>query len=278
MKEIFTYISGCKEDYCEDWLCAKGKFAFLLDGATGVSGERVTDGATDAVWFVENIGKELEKALEKGGELLSILKNTVESVSARYNRFEGGERVSDKPTATLSLVRINGEFLEYYSLCDSEIVIRKKDGSHLHILDDRLTKLDNINFGRMRKIAAEKGITLRAAFPYIVEHILYNRAHMNKPGGYGAIAHTTDGLESGIHGKIKLSEVKDVLLYTDGLAEAYDLFKIYPSPLAMLEEVAEKGVQEVLSKLFARQDADPDCNAYARNKKRDDISAVYIKF
>ncbi len=278
MKRILTYISGCKTEYCEDWLYADEKIAFLLDGATGVSGEKVTDSATDAVWFVNHIGEELKRGLKGDGDLLNILKNTVQTVADRYNRFEGGRQVLDKPTATLSLIRIKGEYLEYYSICDSEIVIRKKDGSAIHVLDDRLTKLDNINFERMRKIANEKGITLRAAFPYIKEYILYNRARMNTPNGYAAIAHTTDGLKSGLYGRVKLEEIQDVLLYTDGFAEAYDLFKIYPSPTAMMEEVESNGIQAVLDKLFARQEEDADCNVYAKNKKRDDIAVIYMKF
>ncbi len=278
MKEIHTYISGCKENYCEDWLYADEKMAFVLDGASGVSGDKITDRATDVVWFVENIGQELRKGLHREDDVLKIIKNTVEIVAERYMQFAGSAEVADKPSTTLSLLRIRGEYLEYYSICDSEIVIRKKDGSVLHILDDRLTKLDNINFDRMRKIANEKGITLRAAFPYIKEYILYNRAQMNKPNGYAAIAHTTDGLESGLYGKVRLEEVQDALLYTDGFAEAYDLFRIYPSPAALLEEVSTKGIRAVLDNLFAAQEKDADCNRYARNKKRDDISAIYIKF
>ncbi len=278
MKNILRYISGCKESYCEYFLCIGENFAFVLDGAGGVSGENITDAPTDVVWFVERIGEELQKGLRSGGELLPILRRAVETVAQRYMQFVGSETVSDKPSATLSLVRKNGEYLEYYSLCDSEIVIRKKDGSCLHILDDRLTKLDNLNFERMKKIANEKGISLREAFPYIRPYILYNRERMNKPNGYAALAHTTEGLESGLQGKIKLAEIKDVLLYTDGFAEAYDLFKLYDSPCEMMDAVATKGMEAVLDRLFRAQEQDPDCNRYVRNKKRDDIAVIYMRF
>ena len=51
MHKIYTYIAGAKRGYCEDALYADENCAFVIDGATGVSGEKVTDCATDAAWF-----------------------------------------------------------------------------------------------------------------------------------------------------------------------------------------------------------------------------------
>lgn len=277
MRKIFTYISGAKAEYCEDALYADECCAFVLDGATGVSGEKVTDERSDACWFVQRHRARLIGELRKEGEISDAIAACVRAVAEEYLRFPGAKEVRDKPSAVLSVVRERGGFLEYFSLGDTVIVIRRKDGEVLHILDERLVKLDNENFERMKKIAAEKGKTIRAAFADIVPYILSNRRKMNTPEGYCALSHTTDGLDTALTGRIPIGEVRDLLVFSDGFAEIYDLFGLYPTPAALIEEISENGILPAMKKLFAAQDADPDGEKYVRNKLRDDISVIYAQ-
>ena len=222
MKKILTYIAGAKPSYCEDALYADERCAFVLDGATGVSGEKVN--------------------------------------------FAGAEKVADKPSAVLSVVRERDGFLEYYSLGDTVIILRMKDGEVMHILDERLVRLDNENFERMKKIAAEKGKTVRAAFADIVPYILENRRKMNTPQGYCALAHTTDGLDTALMGKIPLAKIRDLLVFSDGFAEIYDLFGLYPTPAALIAEIAENGIMPAMKRLHAAQEA---ARRHLRHLRRD---------
>ena len=100
---------------------------------------------------------------------------------------------------------------------------------------------------------------------------------MNTPEGYCALSHTADGLDTALTGKIPLSEVRDLLVFSDGFAEIYDLFGLYPSPAALIADVAENGILPAMKKLHAAQDSDPDCEKFVRNKLRDDISVVYAE-
>ena len=277
MHKLYTYIAGAKRGYCEDALYADENCAFVIDGATGVSGEKVTDCATDAAWFSAAHRAYLAGALKGDGEIAEILKTGVWEVAARYARFDGADKVKDKPSAVISVVRERNGYLEYYSLGDTVVVIRKKDGEVLHILDTRLVELDNINFGRMKEIAARTGKTLREAFADIRPYILENRAKMNTLEGYCALSHTAEGLDTALTGKIPLSEVRDLLVFSDGFAEIYDLFGLYPSPAALIADVAENGILPAMKKLHAAQDSDPDCEKFVRNKLRDDISVVYAE-
>ena len=277
MHKIYTYIAGARREYCEDALYADERCAFVIDGATGVSGEKVTDAETDAAWFARRHRAYLCAALHEDREMEDIFADGVRAVAAEYLRFDGADRVKDKPSAVVSVVRERGGYLEYYSLGDTVAVIRKKNGEVLHILDTRLVELDNINFSRMKEIASRTGKTLREAFADIRPYILQNRAKMNTPEGYGALSHTTDGLDTALTGKIPLCEVRDVLVFSDGFAEIYDLFGLYPSPAALIEEVSANGILPALGRLHAAQDADPDCEKFVRNKLRDDISVVYAE-
>lgn len=57
MHKIYTYIAGARREYCEDALYADERCAFVIDGATGVSGEKVTDAETDAAWFARRTAR-----------------------------------------------------------------------------------------------------------------------------------------------------------------------------------------------------------------------------
>ena len=96
MHKIYTYIAGAKRGYCEDALYADENCAFVIDGATGVSGEKVTDCATDAAWFSAAHRAYLAGALKGDGEIAEILKTGVREVAARYARFDGADKVKDK--------------------------------------------------------------------------------------------------------------------------------------------------------------------------------------
>lgn len=277
MKKILTYIAGAKPSYCEDALYADEHCAFVLDGATGVSGEKVTDAPTDACWFVRRHRARLIGALGEKGEIADAVAACAEAVAEEYLHFAGAEKVADKPSAVLSVVRERDGFLEYYSLGDTVIILRMKDGEVMHILDERLVRLDNENFERMKKIAAEKGKTVRAAFADIVPYILENRRKMNTPQGYCALAHTTDGLDTALMGKIPLAKIRDLLVFSDGFAEIYDLFGLYPTPAALIAEIAENGIMPAMKRLHAAQEADPDGEKFVRNKLRDDISVIYAE-
>lgn len=277
MRRILTYIAGAKKEYCEDAIYADERTAFVLDGATGITGQRVTDAPSDAAWFVRRFRAYLISALEGDEQILSLLRRGTRAIGAEFLRFPGADRVEDKPSAVLSVVRERKGFLEYYSLGDTEIVIRKKSGEVVTLLDSRLVDLDNRNFARMKEIAERTGKTIREAFFDVFPYILENRKKMNTPDGYCALSHTEAGLDTALQGRIPLEEVRDLMLFSDGFAEIYDLFGLYKSPEQMIEDVSANGIVPAIRRLHAAQDADPDCERFVRNKLRDDISVIYAQ-
>lgn len=73
MHKIYTYIAGARREYCEDALYADERCAFVIDGATGVSGEKVTDAETDAAWFARRHRAYLCAALHEDREMEDII-------------------------------------------------------------------------------------------------------------------------------------------------------------------------------------------------------------
>lgn len=277
MRAIQTYLCGARREYCEDALFASENCAAVIDGATGVSGERVSDAATDALWLAQELRGYFIRNAMRADSLLSLMRGASRHCAARYFRFAGADAVQDKPSACVTAVREKDGFLEYYSLCDTVLIARKKSGEVLHILDDRLTALDAECCEVLRAAAKQRGCSVREAFPVILPRILENRRNMNRKGGYAAFTLSVRGLDTALQGRIPLGELEDVLLFSDGFAEIYDLFGIFPSPEALISFVAEQGIFAAVRLLRAAQDADPSCGRYPRNKLRDDMSVIYAK-
>ena len=260
MRAIQTCLCGARREYCEDALFASENCTVVIDGATGVTGERVSGAATDALWLAQELCRFFARNAARADSLLSLMRGAARHCAGRYARFPGAGAVQDKPSACVTAVREKDGFLEYYSLCDTVLIARKKSGEVLHILDDRLTALDAECCEILREEAKRRGCAVRDAFPAIVPRILENRRNMNRKGGYAAFSLTVRGLDTALQGRIPLGELEDVLLFSDGFAEIYDLFGIFAVRL-----------------LRAAQDADPSCERYPRNKLRDDMSVIYAK-
>ena len=274
-KRTESFLEGITY-YCEDALYAGDDFAFVLDGASSVTHERITEAATDAVWFVERWKDYLKTALARNTEILPIMISGAEKIAAEYSSFPGAGSVGDKPSAAVSIVRVKNNYLEYFSLCDTVILVRYKNGKCDYILDERLVVLDNENFERVKELCRKTGGTPVRNFPQVFPYVYQNRNKMNTPGGYAALSHTTDGLETALTGRIAADGVRDILLFSDGFAQSYDLFGIYKTPYEMIEDVSRSGIKKTVKKLQDAQDADPEGVAFVRNKKGDDIAVVYI--
>ncbi len=272
-KSIF--VEGRDASVCEDAAYIGDNFAFVIDGAGGVDGSHVTDEITDAKWFAEEWKSFLITSLNNQQPIIDVVKDGIPRIAETYSAYPEAENVKDKPSAAIAIVRITDDMLEYFVLCDAVIILRKKNGACDLITDSRLNVLDDINFEHMKRIALEKNIPTKDAFPYIKPYILENRYKMNQPDGYAALAHTVDGLGTAIQGKYPLDEVQDFVILSDGFAESFDLFEIYSSVDELIEDVSANGIEQAVEKLHREHDKDPDCNIYVRNKKCDDISVVY---
>lgn len=269
------YVKGRDEYICEDAAYICDSYAFVIDGAGGVDGSHVTNATTDATWFATQWKDFLTNTLTSPNSITNIIKAGVPKIANKYLSFKNAETVKDKPSAALAVVRIKDTFLEYFVLCDAVIIVRKKNGECKLITDTRLNILDDINFEHMKRIALDKQIPIKDAFDYIKPYILENRYKMNTPEGYAALAHTTNGIDSAIHGKIPVDEILDFIICSDGFAECFDLFPIYHSVSDLIDDISKNNIEYAVKKLYWEQNKDPDCNLYVRNKKCDDISVIY---
>ena len=97
--------AGIREN--EDAVWAQRDFLFVIDGATGLSGENYMDPVSDARWFAGTTARLLRDMLPENGPLPEILRGAMERVRLQW---QGPEEAM--PTASIAIWRCRGKHLE----------------------------------------------------------------------------------------------------------------------------------------------------------------------
>jgi Protein phosphatase 2C len=233
----------------EDYACAGGDWALVLDGATAIPG--VDSGcAHDVRWLVRRLAAAISSRLiaPDASTLPDVLAAAIKDV--RDAHASPCDLVNpDSPSATVAVVRCHGDALEYLVLGDSPIVLRRCDGSFTQIADDRASGLPG---GR----------------PYTAELV---REHRNKPGGFWVASTDAGAAYQALTGTAPLVQITEVALFTDGVARLADWYgHTWPGIFSCLRTQGPASLIELV-RAAEKQQPPP------YGKQHDDATAVYLR-
>ena len=143
-------LSGEKKDkrnghlVNEDIFYTDENITILMDGATGLGDNELDVYKTSAEWYVAELLQYLKSKLvnQENIELEETVKSAIEYMKERIEAKEEelGIRLKpyEVPSSSLVISRKRGEFLELFSLGDSIILIKRKDGTSITPKGDTL--------------------------------------------------------------------------------------------------------------------------------------------
>lgn len=289
MFQSIKHISKPGNIINEDYVGYSDTFLYVLDGATGLGNRKPNEKDTEASRFVSHIGESLQSCLaDFSKDIKDILVKAVkkqddsdertfsafDSESSEFMEYSSGQAYLS-PSASISIFRINGTFLEYYGLGDCTATIQFQDGSIRIIHDDAITLMDQKVIEIMAELARKKGVTVRDAKNEIIPLLIENRNKKNIQEGYWSLDATGIGIAHGIHLNFPLQEVKSVSLMSDGFAQICETFYLVRNFEELHEKMTREDLADMVQELFDIQDTDPDYNQYPRFKHRDDTTAIY---
>ena len=271
-KDILTK-GGKSDNENEDCVYLCDDFGFVMDGATGLLKENITNCVSDAKWYVEEFKNFLIKNLKTKKNLKEIMKDGITYVSNTYNNIEGATSVKSKPSSGIALFRKNENNIEYFILGDCQLIIKDKKDIITKLQLNDLPKLDNINIGRMVKIAKEKNINVIDARPLINDYLVETRLTQNTNNGYWILSDDINAVDHALHGTLNLKDIKQIICLTDGFSQLYEVFKVFTyEELVNLINNKKISLDNLYDTLFTLQENDSNCNRYPRFKIRDDAS------
>lgn len=280
MKNI-KYLSkqGAKIKPNEDKITVIDGAAWVLDGATGITGKRITEKETDALWYVEKINNYLINNINSSNSLKDIMKSAIREVKESYITYDGYKNLDevDYPCAAIALVRFNNKELEYYVMGDCTLIYKEKGDNAVEIVDKLIIELEEKILNSMEKVSKEKEVSILEARKYCDNEVLDVRKMKNRSDGYWILELNEEAVDNGLYGKVAISKELSISLTSDGFSQYYDTFSLAEGYSQFIDIAKETNIDDLYNNLYLSQEEDSECNKYPRLKKRDDSSLIYFE-
>lgn len=255
----------------EDAMGYAGNLAWVIDGASAVFDERFF-APSDSAFLANELDDALRHHVQETDEyflekesLTSIVGTclgTVKDNAMRLNPSYGMAPSYKLPTCAIGIVRVLGLKLEYYFLCDCNLLVEHQDP----ITDPRFQYVSRHNRTLIRQLGIGNDQKAKLAVYQAT------RKTLNTGDGYWVGSLDAQGVAHGITGEVSLREGQTFALYTDGFAEYFTEAKLKPqrwnpSPSAALEAL------QVLTHNASR---DPTGTETSRPKGLDDSTIILM--
>ena len=232
----------------EDYAICGPDWAVVLDGATAPRG--VDSGCIHSVpWLVYQLAAALstKMLLDRACPLTDTLAAAIEDTCSAHASTCDLQN-PDSPSATVSIVRIGSDVLEYLALGDSPIALWRPYGDVTVLKDDRT---DHLPGGR----------------PYTVELV---RSLRNKPGGFWVASTEPKAAYQAVTGDVPLTPGMEVGLFTDGATRLIDVYGCdWPEFFAGLRDLGAAGV---INRVRDAERNEP----HPYGKRHDDATVVHL--
>lgn len=263
----------------EDRVFSCDDFAFVIDGATCLTGDHYSKFSSDAEWYSNWWKEYLVKNLANTKKtIFEILRAGVAKIVKDYVKLSGGKEPEDFPSATVCIARRNNGKVEIYALGDSVVLLRSKTGESILIQDPFNCVNDGFNLMTIEYLGKQEKLSLIPAREKHGDIVLAGRKKKNKVGGYWVLSDCVEAVDHGIFNTIDEEIVDKIMLMTDGYAQVFDTICFMTD-----KELLQKGnslgdIEKIYNKLYKLQDADPNGDKHLRFKLRDDASIAVMKF
>ena len=274
----YTFTKAGK-NWNEDRCYSCEDFAFVLDGATGVSDQKISDKNSDAEWYSNYWCEYLKEALkDKTKPIYEILEDGMDKVVTEFQNLAKGKVIFDFPSCSASIARKVGDEIELYAICDSPILIQAITGKTLEVGDTLNNINDGVNLLTLDYYAKKDEISIFEAHNKYHEVVVKGRKTKNKPFGYNVLSNSKEVIRKGVYKKIDAKIFKKVLLMTDGYSQVYDLFNLYSADEFASKLNCVEDAQRIYDELYQAQETDNLGRNYIRFKLRDDASLAVLDF
>jgi hypothetical protein len=263
----------------EDGVGLHGRCAWVVDGATGVAGHRLTTGATDAAWLAGALGESLRQAVPALGAADDVFQHLERGIREAFGeemaRASSPENDHHPPSACLGLVRLqdapDGQLvLEGRFLGDVVALVPAEEGI-VRWSDERAKPFE-------RRTLAVLGASDRrpGEIPEAVRRqILENRNRLNHPDGYWVVNPRRPWAGRELRFQARIALDRPVVLATDGFMRLVDVFAAY-SEVALYDRLAAGAGESLMQELRELERSDPAAEAYPRVKIHDDATVHVI--
>ncbi len=276
--ELIDAISQAGQSTNEDRATASTRAAWILDGATGLSPQRLFPGPSDPAWLAATADELLSRLtpdIDDGMTLLHRLVAELYQACAAAALAPLGDTDIELPSASLTVVHLVDAEIELVTLGDCKLLLRQQDGRVEAFDQSSVAPFDAKIVEALRAIQAGGETELRRITPKLTALIRDNRRWKNRPGGYGVLMADPACLAFAETARRPAAGATHLLLATDGFYRLVDTYRMLTAG-ELMQAALERGLSPLYAELRRLEDADPECLAHPRLKPRDDATAMLV--
>ncbi|WP_420392618.1 hypothetical protein [Acuticoccus sp.] len=271
MIEVVAALSdpGRADKANEDGFGASGRFAWVIDGATGLGEDALLPAPSDAAWLTGVLDEALREGVEATSDPFDLLSAAAARAEARFlaERRRPPAVRYEVPTAAVLVARF-GEVVDIVELGDCAVWI-EADGATL--------RRGGTEEGRAREAANARSMMASGGGrnAEVVAFLRTVRNLANTDDGYSIFAPDADCTRRARRHRVEATS-GEALFLTDGFEAAIDDYGLHTG--ATLLSAARDDLAGARDALRAVERTDPDCTRYPRFKPSDDATALLVRF
>lgn len=262
----------------EDIYGLTNRSAFVIDGASALTGRSFTPGGNDVSWMVSWWKNFLNENIDDTTiSIQSILKLGVREFNSDYGKFVDINTLlpHEQLSAGIAIIRKNGDVLESFVLGDVEISVEDKYSKCIIITDSKLKGFDSEVIELMKtNHERENQLVFKGFTQEELDILISNRQKMNTIDGYFILGHSDEAIDHGIYEEFDIKDIARCLLSTDGIVPLN--FKY--TRRSLLERIRTAGVRNVIRELRGLEELDLEKRSIGRLKTHDDATVIYLDF
>jgi len=265
----------------EDRIGHGGDFAWVIDGATGLSDEPLVAkkaDESDAAWLAESLNAHLAETTPRyRGYPAGLIRHAITAMIAKFSAEsrKKPQHDYDMPGAALAILQHDVGGLEIAALGDCSILVDDGSGDMMGVHGDEIHAEMDANAVEHFKSLDEDGVfEMDTAREKILPLLKEQRAMANTAKGYGVFSPAPACMD--FIREFRYPVISGVaLLMSDGFYALVEKYKAYDDA-GLIKAAQKKGLEALYKELREIEDADPHARKYPRLKKSDDACAQLV--
>ncbi|NIX76383.1 hypothetical protein [Microvirga terricola] len=262
----------------EDGLGLCGRHAWIIDGATGVSVQRLPGASSDAAWLSGEISTKIQDlaASERAAEaIFGALEGEISRVFTKAIPPADAANDDHAPSACLGLIGLRsglkGETVVEGSFLGDVVALVPTEQGVVRWTDERAKPFEKRTLAALGGATREPGQVPEA----VRRQILENRTKLNRPDGYWVVNPLRSWAGRELRFEARLAPDQPIVLATDGFMRLVDVFATY-SDASLHTALAQGRGEALMQELRDLESGDPMADAYPRVKTHDDATVLVI--
>ena len=195
-----------------------------------------------------------------------------------YNKFNVLKDYDNSyyPACGLAIVYFEDDFAELYTLGDCYIIYETKDNKKYMMYSQEVVEVNSSLLNDAVEYSSSKKCSLRKSINKLHEKIIELRKGLNSNNGSSTYTISKVPQFKFSHQKVKIDNLKEVLLFSDGFAQSFQILSLFENYEALLKD--NINISDLGNQILKMWESDRRLKKFPRLSYKEDITVIKLLF